>query len=200
VHVLHPARPQVLADLVGEVLADAGDLAQALLLRDHLDVLAEAFETLAGATVGADAEGIVSADLQEIGHPIEETGDVDVLHAALQLPRGRISPSGSLLSYRREGANAHTLREEDDDADPSRSGADSAAAHRGDGSPARNRRLHPSATKRRSSPHATRCPTPRGFGRMVLSGVYASAIPCAMIAPPARRPGGGLRQTPQHGA
>ena len=119
VHVLHPARPQVLADLVGEVLADAGDLAQPLLLRDHLDVLAEAFETLAGATVGADAEGIVSADLQEIGHPIEETGDLDVLHAALQFARERLSSSpncsppsyrltkGLFLIQKRQGLSTH---------------------------------------------------------------------------------------------
>src|SRR6266478_971268 len=66
-------------------------------------------ETLAGATVGADAERILPLDLQEIGDQIEETGDLGVLHAALQLPRGRISssPTCSLLSYRREDANAH---------------------------------------------------------------------------------------------
>src|SRR2546426_12644969 len=66
-------------------------------------------ETLAGATVGADAERILPLDLQEIGDQIEETGDLGVLHAALQLPRGRISssPTCSLLSYRREGAQAH---------------------------------------------------------------------------------------------
>src|SRR2546426_11404110 len=66
-------------------------------------------ETLAGATVGADAERILPLDLQEIGDQIEETGDLGVLHAALQLPRGRISssPTCSLLSYRREDANGH---------------------------------------------------------------------------------------------
>jgi hypothetical protein len=43
-------------------------------------VLGEALEVQRGAPIGTDAEGILSQDLEEIGHQVELAGDLEVLH------------------------------------------------------------------------------------------------------------------------
>ncbi len=81
-HILHPAGPKVLGDLPGEVRPDAGDLVQPPFPGDDLDILREALQVQRSAAVGADPEGVLPSDLQEIGHQIELTGYFEVLHGA----------------------------------------------------------------------------------------------------------------------
>jgi hypothetical protein len=82
----HPAGPEILDDLAGEVGPDSGDLIEPPFAGDDLDILREALQVERGAAVGADPEGILPADLQEIGHQIELTGHLEVLHRAPSLP------------------------------------------------------------------------------------------------------------------
>ena len=74
---------EVLRDVGGEALADAGDGRQLASRGDARHVLGEALEVLGGALVGADAEDVLALDLEELRDLGEESGDLRVLHAPM---------------------------------------------------------------------------------------------------------------------
>jgi hypothetical protein len=78
--LLHLAGVEVLDDLAGQIPADAGQRIEPPLVRHRLDVLAERFDGLGGAAIGADAKRVLAAQLEHVGHELEQPCDFEVLH------------------------------------------------------------------------------------------------------------------------
>jgi hypothetical protein len=77
------AGPNDLGDLAGEVLADARQLRETVAVpADELgDRLAQRLDRAGGRPVGADPEGILVLNFEQVGDLLETLRDVDVVHA-----------------------------------------------------------------------------------------------------------------------
>src|SRR5207253_7663858 len=71
-----------IADLLGQIFADAGDLGQVFGRRAHQlgDRLRKIAYGAGRVAVGAHPERVRALDLEEIRHFVEQAGDVGVLH------------------------------------------------------------------------------------------------------------------------
>ena len=93
--VLHLPGLEVLDDLAGEVLPDTRHVVEPSLARDDLHVLRERLDVLRCPAVGADAKHIRPAQLEHVGHEVEEPRDLEVLHPTIRpSTRRAIGPSG----------------------------------------------------------------------------------------------------------
>ena len=72
-------------------LADAGDGENFLGFADQVcNLLRQGFDGFCGVAVGADAEGILAVDFEQVGGFVEDAGDGFVVHAKLRFYRGRV--------------------------------------------------------------------------------------------------------------
>ena len=78
--LLHLPGLEVLDDLAGEVLPDSRHVIEPPLARDDLHVLRERLDVLRCPAVGADAKHVRPAQLEHVGHEVEEPRDLEVLH------------------------------------------------------------------------------------------------------------------------
>ena len=70
-----------LADLAGEVGADAGQPGQVVAaFHQHARLLRQVAQDARGIAIGADAERIGPLDLQQVGDLFEDDHDVGVMH------------------------------------------------------------------------------------------------------------------------
>ena len=71
-------------------LADAGDGEDLLGFADQVgNLLRLGFDGFGGVAVGADAEGILAVDFEQVGSFVEDAGDGFVVHEKLRFYRGR---------------------------------------------------------------------------------------------------------------
>jgi hypothetical protein len=85
------AGPDDFPDLSRQGLADAGQLGQIRAGVDHLgQLLGEPPQLPGGIAVGADAKGVLAADLQQIRDLVEYAGDVLVVYGHLGWAKQRI--------------------------------------------------------------------------------------------------------------
>jgi hypothetical protein len=78
--VLDATRRQILRDLARQVLAHTRDLGEAVRARQGLEILGQRLEVLGRPAVGADAEGVLALDLEDVRHQLEQTSHLEVLH------------------------------------------------------------------------------------------------------------------------
>ena len=68
-----------LNDLRGQLLADAGQPGQLLAAGDHIPQLRpQPADGAAGIAIGPDLEGVFTLDLEVVGDPVKDVGDVGV--------------------------------------------------------------------------------------------------------------------------
>ena len=104
---LTSARLEDLANLTGEGLPDAGEAREiGIFLRQAGKLSGQASNLARPVTVGAHAEGVLAADLQQIGDLLEDPGDIVIVNrhrtrvvAATVRARVAVAVTGSVLCY-----------------------------------------------------------------------------------------------------